>query len=146
MTQPSDSDAKSIRAPSSLRAPRAPIIPRKIWILGSNQVRIVRLTEAVEAAGHQVRTAETSGELTPALREFRPDLIVIDMEEHPDRGRHVAMQLRADRATRQLPIVLVGAGPKQPVAAGDKTITGPTRRYRLPMDAPSVVNAILTEL
>ncbi len=128
-----------------MRTPRAPIIPRKVWLLGSNEKRIAAAVGALEGAGHAVRTAETSGELTPALREFRPDLIVIDMQDHPDRGRHVAMQLRADRATRQLPIVLVGAK-KEHMGTAEKPITGPTRRYRLPMDAPSVLNAIVAEL
>jgi CheY-like chemotaxis protein len=141
----SSHDAGSLRAASSLRAAREPIIPRKVWILGSNEPKIEKLKSAIEGAGHAVRTAETSGELTPALREFRPDLIVIDMEEQPDRGRHVAMQLRADRATRQLPIILVGAELAD-MKTSDKSITGPTRRYRRPMDAPSVINAVLTEL
>jgi CheY-like chemotaxis protein len=129
-----------------VRTPREPIIARKIWLLGSNQTRITKAVAALEAAGHAVRTAETSGELTPALREFRPDLIVIDMEEHPDRGRHVAMQLRADRATRQLPIILVGARNLSDLGSSDRAITGPTRRYKLPMDAPSVLKAIVAEL
>lgn len=134
-----------VRRCSTLRTPRAPLIARKVWVLGANESSIKVLVAALEAAGHQVRTAETSGELTPALREFRPDLIVIDMQEHPDRGRHLALQLRADRATRQLPIILVGVTGKEG-SASDKGVTGPTRRYRLTMTAPSVLNAILAEL
>lgn len=142
---PSDSGDQGIWRASSMRTPRSPILPRKVWLLSANQTRIAAAVAALEAAGHAVRTAETSGELTPALREFRPDIIVIDMEEHPDRGRHLAMQLRADRATRQLPIVLVSAR-KEDMGTAEKPITGPTRRYRLPMDAPSVLNAIVAEL
>jgi CheY-like chemotaxis protein len=128
-----------------VRTVRQPLIPRKIWLLGTNQARIAAATAVLEQAGHQVRTAETGSELAPALREFRPDLIVIDIQEQPDRGKHVATQLRADRATRQLPIVLVGgSGPE--AAAVEKHVTGPTRRYKLPLDAPSVLNAILCEL
>jgi len=130
---------------SSVRTPRPPLLPRKIWILGSVEERVQALVAALEGVGHAVRTAETASELVPGMREFRPDLIVIDMQIDPDRGRHVAMQLRADRATRQLPIVLVGARGVE-IKRGDKPITGPTRRYTLPMDAPSVMNAIATEL
>ena len=130
---------------SSMRTPKDPILQRKAWILGAAKERVQTLVAALEGAGHAVRTAESGAELAPALREFRPDLIVIDMQDTPDRGRHVALQLRADRATRQLPIILVGARGFD-IKAGDKPITGPTRRYTLPMDAPSVVNAIVTEL
>lgn len=145
MTHPPSKDDESVWTASSVRTPRRPLIARKVWILGSNAQRIGAAVAALEAAGHQVRTAETGGELAPALREFRPDLIVIDMQEQPERGRHVAIQLRADRATRQLPIILVGASSDDP-GQSDKQVTGPTRRYRLPMDAPSVLNSIVCEL
>lgn len=130
---------------SSVRTPRKPLIQRKVWILATASKRVDAAVAAIGAAGHEVRTAETGAELQPALREFRPDLFVIDMQDDPDRGRHVAMQLRADRATRQLPIILVGAGGVS-LTQGDKTITGPTRRYTGALDATSVINAVITEL
>ena len=145
MTTKTEDDPKPPFEPSSIRTPRAPLVPRKVWILGTAKKRVEAAVAALEQAGHAVRTAESGAELAPALREFRPDLIVIDMEDEPDRARHVATQLRADRATRQLPIILVGARGVD-IKKGDKPITGPTRRYALPMDAPSVLNAIVTEL
>lgn len=146
MTPMTDQDEKKTAfEPSSVRTPREPLLPRKVWILGTAKERVQAAVEALEAAGHAVRTAESGAELAPALREFRPDLIVIDMQDEPDRARHVATQLRADRATRQLPIILVGARGID-IKMGEKPITGPTRRYTLPMDTPSVLNAIVTEL
>ncbi|MDJ0521700.1 MAG: hypothetical protein QNJ90_06450 [Planctomycetota bacterium] len=145
MTPKTDNDEQPAFQPSSIRTPREPTLPRKVWILGTAKDRVAAAVRALEGAGHAVRTAESGAELAPVLREFRPDLIVIDMQDEPDRARHVATQLRADRATRQLPIVLVGARGID-VKKGDKPITGPTRRYTLPMDAPSVLNAIVTEL
>ena len=150
MTATTDNDHKPTGdkptfEPSAVRTPRSPVLPRKVWILGTAQDRVAKAVAALEGAGHAVRTAESGAELAPALREFRPDLIVIDMQDEPDRARHVATQLRADRATRQLPIVLVGARGID-IKKGDKPITGPTRRYTLPMDAASVLNAIVTEL
>ena len=145
MTPKSDPDTQAAWKASSVRTPRKPLIPRKVWILSAAVERVATAVAAIEAAGHQVRTAASGAELAPALREFRPDLIVIDMADQPDRGRHVATQLRADRATRQLPIILVGARDVD-MAQPEKQITGPTRRYTLPMDAPSVLNALCTEL
>lgn len=131
---------------STVRTPRDPLMSRKAWIIGANQERIAVAAQALTTAGHELRTAETSSELAPTLREFRPDIIVIDMQENPDKGRHVASQLRADRSTRQLPIVLVGLSSAEEIERTDKHVTGPTRRYTLPLDAPSVLNAILAEL
>ncbi len=70
---------------------------------------------------------------------------MIDMASDPDRGRHLAVQLRADRGTRQLPIVLVGVqsqdGPKL-----DRAVPGPTRRYAGSLDSASVLEAIVKDL
>ena len=120
-------------------------MPRRVWILGFHKERIQHATEAIEAAGHQVRSCEPGGELGTTIRDFRPDAIVIDMEEHPDRGRHAATQLRADRATRQLPIILVSVTGEE-CDKSDKAITGPTRRYVLGLTAPSVLNAVVSDL
>jgi CheY-like chemotaxis protein len=130
---------------SSVRAPRPPLIPRKIWLLGLDPARLQSAAEAIREAGHEAKTGEPGGELGPALKDFRPDVIVIDMGDQPERGRHFATQLRADRATRQLPIVLVGVSNEEGPKA-DRAVTGPTRRYAAPLDAPSVLIALLTEL
>ncbi len=133
------------RVLSSVREPRAPVLPRRLWILGFDRPRIERAAAELEAAGHRVKHCEPGGELGNTIRDFRPDVIVIDMAEQPERGRHAAVQLRADRATRQLPIVLVGVAPEERLKS-DKTVTGPTRRYMQPLDAPSVLNALLADL
>jgi CheY-like chemotaxis protein len=94
-----------------------------------------------------VKLGETTAELAPVVKDLRPDLIVIDLQDQPERGRHVAVQLRADRATRQLPIVLVGPRPKDAEAEkADRQVTGPTRRYLRPLDHPSVLSALVVEL
>jgi len=138
-------EARDHHVGSSVRAKKAPPMPRRVWILGFHKERIQKATAAIEAAGHQVRSCEPGGELGTTIRDFRPDAIVIDMQEHPDRGRHAATQLRADRATRQLPIILVAVTGDER-GKSDKAVTGPTRRYVLGLDAPSVLNAIVTDL
>lgn len=130
---------------SSARVRRQPPLPRRVWILGFNPERIQRAREVVLLAGHEVRSCEPGGELGTTIRDFRPDVIVIDMQEFPERGRHAATQLRADRATRQLPIIMVSVAGEE-CARADKVVTGPTRRYVLPLDAPSVLNAIVVDL
>jgi CheY-like chemotaxis protein len=118
---------------------------RRLWILGFDAARIQRAVSVIERVGHRVRYCEPGGELGNTIRDFRPDVIVIDMAEQPERGRHAAVQLRADRATRQLPIVLVGVSADE-ASKSDKTVTGPTRRYMQPLDAASVMNALLVDL
>ncbi len=132
--------------PSSVRVQKTPLIQRRVWVLGLDPKRLEAAVAAIEAAGHQCRSAEPGSEIAPVLREFRPDLIVIDMQDQHDRARHVASQLRADRATRQLPIIMTGVGAGAEAVKTDESVTGPTRRYVLPLDAPSVLGAIVCEL
>lgn len=130
---------------SSVRIAQAPPIQRRVWIFGPSPERVQVAIDALAKAGHEGKAGEAGVELAPSLRDYRPDLIVIDMQDAPERGRHLGIQLRADRATRQLPIVLVGIRGEEGHKA-EKAIQGPTRRYALGLTAPSVLNALIVEL
>lgn len=123
----------------------AAIVGRKVWILGCDSARIGVAVEFLAKKGHTARGAEPGGDVGASLRADRPDLVVIDMESDGDRGRHLAVQLRADRGTRQLPIVLVGVsssdGPKV-----DRAVPGPTRRYAGSLTSDTVLEAISKDL
>jgi CheY-like chemotaxis protein len=125
--------------------PEIPIVMRKVWILGCDAGRLGSAVQFLQKAGHDARGAEPGADVGAALRTERPDLVVIDLGCEADRGKHVAVQLRADRATRQLPIVLVGVtsqdGPKV-----DRVVPGPTRRYAGSLDSGSVLEAIAKDL
>jgi CheY-like chemotaxis protein len=126
-------------------APTSAVTPRKVWILGCDSSRVGTAVSYLMKKGHDARGGEPGGDVGAALRTERPDLVVIDMETDGDRGRHVAVQLRADRGTRQLPIVLVGVrssdGPKV-----DRAVPGPTRRYAGTLVQPTVLEAIYKDL
>jgi CheY-like chemotaxis protein len=122
-----------------------PAMPRKIWLLGLHAERLEIAAQAISSVGHEARVGEPGGEVAPTLKDYKPDVIVIDMAEGPDRGRHFATQLRADRATRQLPIILVGVTPDE-AQKSDRTVTGPTRRYANHLHTPSVLNSLICDL
>src|SRR5262245_14542637 len=121
------------------------IVSRKVWILGCHAGRIAAATDFLTKRGHTAKGAEPTGDVGATLRVDRPDIVVIDMESEGDRGKHLAVQLRADRGTRQLPIVMVGVassdGPKV-----DRAVPGPTRRYAGSLDSASVLEAISKDL
>lgn len=121
------------------------VVARKVWILGCDPKRIQVAVDFLAGRGHTVRGAEPGGDVGASLRADRPDLVVIDMESDGDRGRHLAVQLRADRGTRQLPIVVVGVsstdGPKV-----DRAVPGPTRRYAGSLTSETVLEAIAKDL
>jgi len=125
--------------------PSSAVVSRKVWILGCEPTRVASAVAYLIKKGHDARGGEPGGDVGAALRTERPDLVVIDMDLQGERGKHVAVQLRADRGTRQLPIVLVGVassdGPKL-----DRAVPGPTRRYAGALDATSVLEAIFKDL
>jgi CheY-like chemotaxis protein len=130
---------------SSVRVPSAPPVRRRIWILVSDPARAQVALEVLQNAGHEARTGEPGVDLAPALKEYRPDVIVIDMQDQPDRNRHAAVQLRQDRTTRQLPIILVGLRGEEG-AKTERAVQGPTRRYAHSLDEPSVLNSLVCDL
>jgi hypothetical protein len=133
------------RSKVGLYGPPVPVLARRVWILGCEKERVETAVTYLAKAGHDVRGAEPGGDVGPTLRASHPELVVIDMASDPDRGKHLAVQLRADRGTRQLPIVLVGVqshdGPKL-----DRAVPGPTRRYAGSLDSSSVLEAIVKDL
>src|SRR5262245_37246415 len=141
----SQSSRKKPRGAMRRYGPEIPVVTRKVWILGCDASRLGSAVTFLQKAGHDARGAEPGADVGAALRTERPDLVVIDLGCEADRGRHVAVQLRADRATRQLPIVLVGVssqdGPKV-----DRAVPGPTRRYAGSLDSNSVLEAIAKDL
>jgi CheY-like chemotaxis protein len=121
------------------------IVSRKVWILGCHPGRIASATEFLMKRGHTAKGAEPTGDVGATLRSDRPDIVVIDLESEGDRGRHLAVQLRADRGTRQLPIVMVGVASSDG-AKVDRAVPGPTRRYAGSLDSGSVLEAICKDL
>lgn len=60
-------------------------------------------------AGYEVRLEPEPGpELLKALSLRPPDAVVIDLSRAPSLGRDIALALRAKKATRRIPLVLVG--------------------------------------
>src|SRR5262245_28204836 len=126
-------------------SPPTAVVPRTVWILGCDAERVGTAVTYLMKKGHVARGGEPGGDVGAALRTERPDLVVIDLETEGDRGRHVAVQLRADRGTRQLPIVLVGVRSAEGHKV-DRTVPGPTRRYAGALDSSSVLEAIAKDL
>lgn len=121
------------------------LVARKVWVLGCDMGRVSIAVQYLIKAGHDAKGGEPGGDVGTALRTERPELVVIDMASEPERGRHLAVQLRADRGTRQLPIVMVAVassdGPKV-----DRAVPGPTRRYAGGLESLTVLEAIVKDL
>lgn len=65
----------------------------------------------LERAGHAVVCHADSHAAPHMLRENPPDVFVIDLNRIPSHGREIAVWLRQQKATRQVPLVFVPGDP-----------------------------------
>lgn len=73
--------------------------------------------ELLRATGHEVAYEEKINHaIGRRIRETRPDAVVIDLSRLPSHGREIAVYLRGQKSTRDLPLVFVG-GVEEKVAA-----------------------------
>ena len=75
-----------------------------------DEADVVRtVTKALEARGHTITIARDGAEAIAAVAEHRPDLLVIDLAIPKIDGAEVARRLKADPATRAVPILMMSA-------------------------------------
>lgn len=75
-----------------------------------DEADVVRtVTKALEHRGHQVATAVDGAEALARVHAEPPDCLVIDLALPKIDGQEVCRQLKADPATRHVPIVLMSA-------------------------------------
>jgi CheY-like chemotaxis protein len=85
-----------------------------------DEADVVRtVTKALEQRGHQVATARDGAEAILRVQSDPPDVLVIDLALPKIDGQEVARRLKADPATRTVPIVMMCASYLALEAAAD---------------------------
>jgi DNA-binding response OmpR family regulator len=75
-----------------------------------DEPEIVKLVaRTLEARGHNVLSARDGQEALDAVARARPDLLIIDLNLPKLDGFEVTKRLKADAATRDLPIIMMTA-------------------------------------
>lgn len=80
-----------------------------ILIVDDNPINMKLVTYLLVKRGYQVRGAGGAAEATEVLKEFRPALILMDMQMPGIDGFELTRRLKADPATSAIPIVAVTA-------------------------------------
>ncbi len=81
----------------------------RIMIIDDDVALSTSLAAALQKAGHEVRTLDTTGNAVPALVQDKPDLLILDVmfPDNPVAGFDLARQIRATREIKKLPIILL---------------------------------------
>jgi len=82
---------------------------KRILVVEDNELNLKLLNDVLEAHGYSVLS---TGEGTVAVewaRQYRPDLILMDLQLPDLSGLEVTQQLKSDPTTRRIPIVAVTA-------------------------------------
>jgi len=104
----------------------------KTILLIDDDVDIVEIHRAhLQQAGYRVEAAYNGEEGIQKVKSVHPDLIVLDvMMSTPGEGFEVAQQVRADAATRNIPILMVTSVNKE---TGFNLRVGPDQQWN-PVD------------
>lgn len=94
------------------------------------------LSAALALEGHQVATAENGREAMEAMRESRPDLIVLDLWMPVMNGWEFMSELRCsdDLALRETPVIAISADRHAPVRGMDLAAF-----FTKPIDVPRLL-------
>ena len=87
----------------------------KILVVEDNALNIKLFCDLLNAHGHQTEPVIDSREALGAAREFKPDLVITDIQLPHVTGIELMRQLRADEELKDVPIMAVTAY----AAAGD---------------------------
>ena len=80
-----------------------------ILIVDDSPANLRLLALMLSTHGHRVRIAEDGPRALESVRASQPDLIMLDVMMPQMNGFEVCMQLRADPATRYIPIIFISA-------------------------------------
>jgi CheY-like chemotaxis protein len=83
---------------------------RRLVLIADDDEDILALVRAtIERSGHEVMAVGDGAAALSAMAERRPDLAVLDIAMPELDGLEVLRRLRADDATRDLPVILLTA-------------------------------------
>ncbi len=89
--------------------------PKKILIVDDDAHVVLMTKSRLEANGYQVATADSGIEGIKMAKEWKPDLILLDMIMPAMEGPDVCQNIKSDDETRHIPIVILTASTKKEI-------------------------------
>jgi two-component system OmpR family response regulator len=123
------------------------MVPKKILIV-DDETAITRLLKLnlEKTAAYSVRTENLGANAYSAAREFKPDLILLDVMMPDMDGGDVAAQLEADPLLRGTPIIFLTAAVKKEEVAATGGLIGGYPYIAKPLNVKGVLATIEKQL
>lgn len=102
-------DPLHFAAPTVEGATGRPAPKKKILIVEDNELNRRLLVDILDLKGHEIFEAARGLDAIGVAQQARPDLILLDIQLPDISGYDVARRLKADEATRLIPIIAVTA-------------------------------------
>ena len=87
--------------------------PRTVLVVDDTPANLRVIEAVLRPTGHRIAFAESGAEALAAVAQSPPDLVLLDVVMPGMDGYEVCRRLRADPATRALPVVMVTASEEQ---------------------------------
>lgn len=115
--------------------------PRKILLVEDEDNLRELVRGRLEAAGYETAVAEDGYKALKAVREFRPDLIILDLMLPKMDGYTVCRMLRSSSSEEQVPVILFSAR-SSPDDRQRGMDSGANAYVTKPFDPPQLLNKI----
>lgn len=95
---------------AALRSWARRLVPgRRILILDNNEDTLAVMEAALTDAHYRVRVTTSINEFGEWVKRWHPNLILLDVRLREGDGEELSRQLKADKATRAIPVVFCSA-------------------------------------
>jgi len=81
--------------------------PREILIVDDSEANVAFLSQIAEDLGHQFRVARNGKEANVAIKEHRPDLVLLDLMMPRKNGIVVFKEMKEDPDLKEVPIIII---------------------------------------
>jgi len=123
----------------------------RILVIEDSPVNMLLTVTILQRAGHEAMQAETGAQGLALARKEKPDLILMDIQLPDMDGLAATRALRADPATREVPVIALtafamkGDADIMREAGCDGYVTKPIRYQDFLLEVESVVNRLRTQ-
>src|SRR5215472_15858759 len=82
---------------------------KRILVVEDNELNMKLLNDVLEAHGYEVMSTGRGAEAVEWARQYRPDLVLMDLQLPDLSGLEATRQLKGDPETRDIPVIAVTA-------------------------------------